>query len=353
MEYSYYRDSRHHYLTIPCPEVENYQYRMLATNRMESLVPCSIRNVDGKRYLYYDITARESMAEFFKGHGSAAQEIPRLLYAIADAGAILERYLLDCNRMLLGPEFVFYDYTRGEFTFLYYPEDPEEPSGPAFYEYLADRADPQDKMLYYTLLRLISISANRTFVLEEGFLERALGRKRPQEEPLAGEQEAIRPAADDGSSVWTGAGAGYSAYGQSPYGDIPYGQMRESAIPRDQDAFQESSRGEMEDSCERGDGDRQPEPQPHHRHLVLLVVGAVLFLAAAIGLACARFYIPMNETYDLAARCGMIACLTASILTAVYGAYRGLRSSRQELRSVRDHARWERRNALTPVDDFR
>lgn len=346
MEYSYYRDSRHHYLTIPCPEVENYQYRMLAANRMETLIPCSIRNVDGRRYLYYDITARESMTEFFHGHGNAAQEIPRLLYAIADAGTVLERYLLDCSRMLLGPEFVFYDYTRGEFSFLYYPEDPEEPSGPAFYEYLADHADPQDKMLYYTLLRLISISANRTFVLEEGFLERALGRKRPEGDPLAAEQamHAERMGAHYGNDAWSDASSEYRAAGS----------RRELSGYAGSDVDKEALRMLEEGDPEDPDDDDLPEAARRHgRHLGLYVAGAVVFLAGAIGLACVRMYIPMNETYSAAARSGMLACLGASILTAVYGTYRGMRSSRLELRSVRDHARLERRNALTPVDDFR
>lgn len=344
MEYSYYRDSRHHYLTIPCPEVENYQYRMLAANRMETLIPCSIRNVDGRRYLYYDITARESMTEFFHGHGNAAQEIPRLLYAIADAGTVLERYLLDCSRMLLGPEFVFYDYTRGEFSFLYYPEDPEEPSGPAFYEYLADHADPQDKMLYYTLLRLISISANRTFVLEEGFLERALGRKRPQGEAFAAEQEGAANAfvAGDADGAWTNA---------PEY--APSGTRRSLHRYADGTADEETLRSHEERDPEDPDEDDLPEAaRTHGQHLVIFVAGAVILLAGAIGLAFVRIYIPMNESYQQMAKYGMMACLGSSILTAIYGGYRGMRSSRQELRTVRDQARFERRNAMTPVDEF-
>lgn len=295
--------------------------------------------------------------EFFRGHGSAAQEIPRLLYAIADAGEVLERYLLDCSRMLLGAEFVFYDYTRGEFSFLYYPEDPEEPSGPAFYEYLADQADPQDKMLYYTLLRLISISANRTFVLEEGFLERALGRKRPQDPPLAAEQgmemaggvngygdHSARSGKMDTASVGAGRITG------------EYRQMRGMAGSADTgldgQPWDAPAADELDHPEEAEEIDAVQEMPAHSRHLGLFIVGAVIFLAGAIGLACARFYLPMNATYELAARIGMMVCLGVSIVISVYGTYKGLRSSRQELRSVRDHARWERRNALTPVDGF-
>lgn len=337
MEYSYYRDSRHHYLTIPCPEVENYQYRMLAMNRMDSLVPCSIRNVNGKRYLYYDITARENMEEFFRGHGGAAQEIPRLLYAISDAGAILERYLLDCGRMMLGSEFVFYDYTRGEFSFLYYPEDPAEPTGPAFYEYLADHTDPQDKMLYYTLLRLISISSNKTFVLEEGFLERSLGRKRPQGEPLPGNDETEQGEnmpPNTGDTVWQNASTDRTEY-----------------IAATSAAQNDAVIGGQEDSENRKD-DSTVANSPA-RHLVIYIAVSAIFLAGAIGLAYARFRMSMDAVYDHAAMIGMIACLVVSIMTAAFGTVRGVRSSKQELRTVRDHALWEKRNALAPVDDFR
>lgn len=339
MEYSFYRESRHHYLTIPCPEVENYQYRMLAANRMESLIPSSIRRVDGKRYLYYDITARENMEEFFRGHGSAAQEIPRLLYAIADAGVILERYLLDSSRLLLAPEFVFYDYTRNEFSFIYYPEDQEAPTGPAFYEYLADRANPQDKMLYYTLLRLISISANRTYVLEERFLENSLGRKRPQEAAITMEEPVPHSFRTE-----------YSEAGTMTPNANDREEIARSVLDADGGAV--NPPGNETASVGTEMPGEQPNANKKTRHLILWVIAALVLLAAAIGLECVRLFMPMDEPYDTAMMAGMIACLAASILTAVYGAYKGVRSSKQELSDVREEARMERRNALTPVDDF-
>lgn len=338
MEYSYYRESRHHYLVIPCPEVENYQYRMLALNRMETLVSCSVRTIDGRRYLYYDITAKENMTEFFRSHGSAAQEIPRLLYAIADAGAVLERYLLDCRRMMLGAEFVFYDYTRGEFLFLYYPEDEAEQTGPAFYEYLADHADPQDKMLYYTLLRLISISANKTFVLEPEFLERSLGRKRPENESLCD-----APAAKARESC---------GYGQMEMQHTDDSSARDVAgnsrvdVADNPSLHTETAREEesgQEPSAARGG---------RSYRLLAFAAAAILLLAGAIGLAMLRLYVPMDVFYSRSSLVGMIACLSGSILIAVYGTVCGVRSSRQELHQARDRAVWERQNALTPVDDF-
>lgn len=337
MEYSYYRDARHHYLTIPCESVETYQYRMLAANRMDTLISCSIRSLDGQRFLYYDITARENMDEFFRGHGSAATEIPRLLYAIADAGAVLERYLLDCRRILLSPEFVYYDYTRGEFSFIYYPEDLEEPTGPAFYEYLVDHADPQDKMLYYTLLRLITISANQTFLLDEAFLEKSLGRKRPQEQPAMEEDlsSQARYAAEVREQDWVSRDPVYrEAF------DDPGSMMRRP--DRECDPVEEYA---QEAPDERG--------MIRGWRLVLLLVLAVLFLAGAIALALVRVYIPMDETYSRAALVGMIACLAASILTAAYGAYRGVRRRGQELTGMRERATMERQNALAPVEEFR
>lgn len=341
MEYSYYRDARHHYVTIPCEAIETYQYRMLAANRMDTLIPCSIRSVDGQRYLYYDITARENMEEFFRGHGSASAEIPRLLYAISDAGAVLERYLLDCRRILLAPEFVYYDYTRGEFSFIYYPEDPEEPSGPAFYEYLADHADPQDKMLYYTLLRLISLSANQTFILDETFLENSLGRKRPQE-PSASMDHLSTQAR------YAAEARGYEQDVRESAVDIDdYARRRSRYEDPMNEAFGEDADDETDDTTPRS------KAKSPTRRLVLFLVLAVLLLAGAIGLACVRLYVPMDERYQQMALAGTIACLAGSILMAVYGAYRGVRSRGVELRDVQETVIRERQNALAPVDEFR
>lgn len=343
MEYSYYRDARHHYLTIPCEAVETYQYRMLAANRMDTLIPCTIRSVDGQRFLYYDITARENMDEFFRGHGSASAEIPRLLYAIADAGAVLERYLLDCRRILLAPEFVYYDYTRGEFSFVYYPEDLEEPSGPAFYEYLADHADPQDKMLYYTLLRLISLSANRTFVLDEAFLESSLGRKRPQEPCSA--MEGLPPQARYAAE----ARAYEMDERESAYRELPYDAEGAPRRPvRDGDPMEEM----LDDEPAEHAKERHRRGLSRGGQLILLLVLAVLLLAGAIGLAFARLYIPMSEAYRQAALGGMIACLAGSILMAAFGAVRGVRHRGQELIGIRERLTLERQNALAPVEEF-
>ena len=55
MEYCYYRDARNNYLVIPCPEDKgqgSYQYRMLAANTIPGILPCALRYVDGKGYLY-------------------------------------------------------------------------------------------------------------------------------------------------------------------------------------------------------------------------------------------------------------------------------------------------------------
>ena len=77
MEATYYKDTMRSYMIIPCPEeaeTESYQYRMLEMNRIPGLLACGLRHIDGERFLYYDITGRQSMQSLYEGRKISGAE---------------------------------------------------------------------------------------------------------------------------------------------------------------------------------------------------------------------------------------------------------------------------------------
>ena len=51
MKVTYYKDTMRSYMIIPCPPeagTTGYQYRMLEMNRIEGILPCGLRHIDGE-----------------------------------------------------------------------------------------------------------------------------------------------------------------------------------------------------------------------------------------------------------------------------------------------------------------
>ena len=70
MEATYYKDTLHTYMIIACPpeaETTGYQYRMLEMNRIDGLVPCGLRHIDGEGFLYYETTGKQSLESLYEG----------------------------------------------------------------------------------------------------------------------------------------------------------------------------------------------------------------------------------------------------------------------------------------------
>ena len=62
MKVTYYKDTMRSYMIIPCPPeagTTGYQYRMLEMNRIEGILPCGLRHIDGESFLYYETTGKQ------------------------------------------------------------------------------------------------------------------------------------------------------------------------------------------------------------------------------------------------------------------------------------------------------
>ena len=124
MKVTYYKDTMRSYMIIPCPPeagTTGYQYRMLEMNRIEGILPCGLRHIDGESFLYYETTGKQSLSALYEGRGIPGAELFRLLEALSDMSGTLSEYLLDEQHLVLTADQIFYDLSSGKYSFTYYP----------------------------------------------------------------------------------------------------------------------------------------------------------------------------------------------------------------------------------------
>ena len=197
---TYYNDSMHSYMVIPCPaeaETEGYQYRMLEMNRIGGLLSCGIRYIDGERFLYYDITGKQSMQGLYEGRKIPGTELFGLLADMERVSLSLAGYLLDEQHLVLTKEQIFYDFSSGNYSFTYYPGEVTEPG---IFRFLADGIDGADKQAAAAAYRLMSAAGSDRQALREAVRRESAQNDMPdpyeaqEERPFTVQEE--RPSAE-------------------------------------------------------------------------------------------------------------------------------------------------------------
>ena len=173
MEATYYKDTIRSYMIIECPpeaETTGYQYRMLEMNRIEGLLSCGTRHIDGERFLYYDITGKQSLMALYEARKIPGTELFKFLKAVDQVSGSMSKYLLDEQHLVLDEEQVFYDFQTGSYCFTYYPGEITEPQ---VFRFLADGIDGTDKNAAAAAYRLCSLAGGSRQTLREAIREEA------------------------------------------------------------------------------------------------------------------------------------------------------------------------------------
>ena len=124
---------------------EDYQMRMLKVNRPEGLLRVRGRGVDGRSFYEYDVSGKVSMKALYERGKIRENDLKQFLASFQTAVREAENYLLNVHRILLKPEYIFYEDDR--FYFCYYPPADQDlwTEFHLLTEYLVKQADYQDK----------------------------------------------------------------------------------------------------------------------------------------------------------------------------------------------------------------
>ena len=124
MEVSYQRDMNHNYMILKCEDdlrEESYETRMIFANKIPGLLPCHIRYIDGRTYLGYDVTCRQSLTIFCESRKPGWKEIRNILGSILETIKVMEEYLLNPDHLILDPQLVLMNFETQEAVLAFAP----------------------------------------------------------------------------------------------------------------------------------------------------------------------------------------------------------------------------------------
>ena len=305
MKATYYNDSMRSYMIIPCPpeaETEGYQYRMLEMNRIEGLLSCGLRYIDGERFLYYDITGRQGMQGLYEGRKISGTDLFNLLADMERVSLSLAEYLLDEQHLVLTKEQIFYDFGTGNYSFTYYPGEVTEPG---IFRFIADSIDGTDKQAAAAAYRLMSAAGGDRLALREAVRREAAQKEVPD---FYKEQEERPFAVQEEESTYEGVREEEEPGNRS--GDRGTGRIRKAR--RDKRQKEESPFvRETSDNLSSGEEERG-EQYFGKKQILLRILLLFLLLAGAGGLIAVPFLLYVSDRERRLCAAGAILLLTAS-----------------------------------------
>lgn len=171
-EAKYYKDYNHNYMILEIKndeERDSYQRRMLVSNKIDGILGCSLRNVNGAVYFYYDISSKVSFENLYKGKQLSYEMVKDLFMQLNMIYQNLGKFFMDERALLVRPDCIYYDLTLRKYFGLYYPMDESKIQRP--YEELMDfllaHIDSGDQNLVDCMYRIYEMSETQNFLLTD------------------------------------------------------------------------------------------------------------------------------------------------------------------------------------------
>ena len=186
-------------------QAESYQIRMLTGNMIPSILKVRLRHLDGESFLCYDITLRHSMEEEYRDALIPAGQIRMILESCLRAAEEMQEYLLDIDRLILKPEYIFTAVGEKRLYFCCAPDEKKEfrVQLAELMEYLLpklDHGDPEAVAVGYRAYRCMMEDRFSMEMLRKSLFDPS-GKLQKREEPK-------KPEGDMPGEERFGSGAG-------------------------------------------------------------------------------------------------------------------------------------------------
>ena len=149
MEVSYRRDLNHNYMILENEKITGNEYpvRMIEQNHIPELLPFQLRKMNGKTFLYYEITSRQPLIQIYDTVSMRSRDIEQLLIGIRNGIERAHQYLLSSEDILLEPEFIYLNMGTGQVQLCCIPllERKEGPSFLPLAEFILKKLDHADR----------------------------------------------------------------------------------------------------------------------------------------------------------------------------------------------------------------
>lgn len=126
MNVEYKRDLQNNYMILEAiqgTEEDGYRIRMAEQNEIPGLLPFYSGKKDGKLYLHYEITSKQSIENLYARSMLEYQDILFILNGISDTLDAIQKYLLSPAQLLFDPQFIFTYPDKSRLFLCYLPGD--------------------------------------------------------------------------------------------------------------------------------------------------------------------------------------------------------------------------------------
>ncbi|MBD5521511.1 MAG: FHA domain-containing protein [Lachnospiraceae bacterium] len=171
-EAKYYKDYNHNYMILESKndeEGDSYQRRMLVSNKIEGILGCSLRDVNGAVYFYYDISSKVSFENLYKGKQLSYEQVKDFFIQLNMIYQNLGKFFMDERALLVRPDCIYYDLTSRKYFGLYYPmnENKMQSSYEELMDFLLAHIDSGNQNLVDCMYRIYEMSETQNFLLAD------------------------------------------------------------------------------------------------------------------------------------------------------------------------------------------
>ena len=150
MKLEYKRELDHNYMILEEQQEaakEGYEIYMLEENQIPGLLKCTLQRLNQQQRFCYEVTSRQPLDIILERKRLAYGDLMGLLKGIHTALQGAREYLLDVNRLMLRPEYIYLnlDTDMPELCYFPYYEKPVQEQFFELAEYLLGKLDRQDR----------------------------------------------------------------------------------------------------------------------------------------------------------------------------------------------------------------
>ena len=173
MNAEYKRDLQHNYLILELEQeqiADGYRLQMAEQNEIPGLLHVHSLGRDGRRYLHYEITAKQPLSSFYERRSMQYQDILKLLTDLRDTMEMMQRYLLEPSELLFAPDYIFLGTDR-KAAFCYFPEKAVPVRITELAEFILKKLDHEEDAAVMLGYRFYQMACEENFSLSHGWKE--------------------------------------------------------------------------------------------------------------------------------------------------------------------------------------
>ena len=150
MRTEYKRDMNHNYLIVYGENeinTDSYQVRMLVGNIIPSLLKCRIQGMDGRFFIYFDITSKQAVNVLYEEKKMGVEDLRLIFGGFVKAMEDAAEYLINPGQFIMSPEYIYTDIEKQEIYFCMMPgyEKDIKEQFQFLTEYILPKIDHQDQ----------------------------------------------------------------------------------------------------------------------------------------------------------------------------------------------------------------